>query len=81
MTPSDQCNEWLSRPACSVSQFAEMFGLSRNAAYEAVGRGEVQAVRIGKRIVVPTAPLRKLLMLEVNLGEKPIICPCRWLRT
>jgi len=50
-----------------------MFGLSRNAAYEAVGRGEVQAVRIGKRIVVPTAPLRKLLMLEVNLGEKPII--------
>jgi len=66
---NERSKEWLSRPSCSVTQFAEMFGLSRNAAYEAVERGDVQAVRIGKRIVVPTAPLRKMLMLEESTAN------------
>ena len=61
---NERSREWLSRPSCSVTQFAEMFGLSRNAAYEAVERGDVQAVRIGKRIIVPTAPLRRMLLVE-----------------
>jgi hypothetical protein len=37
-------------------------GLSRNKAYEAAARGEIPTLRFG--IVVPTAPLRRMLGLE-----------------
>ncbi|MGX1323743.1 hypothetical protein AB7M17_007196 [Bradyrhizobium sp. USDA 377] len=40
-------------------------GLSRNAAYRATKTGEIPSIRIGGRIVVPTASLRKMLGLEV----------------
>ena len=40
------------------------FGLSRNKAYEAASRGEIPTLRFGKRIVVPTVPLRRMLGLE-----------------
>lgn len=61
---NERTKDWLSRPSCSVPQLAEMFGLSRNATYEAIERGDFKAIRIGKRIVVPTAPLRKMLLVE-----------------
>lgn len=47
-----------------VSVAAGILGIGRNAAYEAVRRGEIPSVRIGGRIVVPTAPLRKMLGIE-----------------
>jgi Helix-turn-helix domain len=39
------------------------FGLSRNAVYAAVQRGEIPAIRIGKRLTVPTSYLREILKL------------------
>jgi hypothetical protein len=36
----------------------------RSATYEAVRRGELPSVRIGRRLFVPTAPLRRLLGLD-----------------
>jgi hypothetical protein len=59
-----QIEELLSKPSCTVSEFAAVFGLSRNAAYEAIQRRNVKSLRFGKRIVVPTAPLRKMLGLD-----------------
>jgi hypothetical protein len=35
--------------------------LAKNPAYAAVHRGEIPSIRIGRRIEVPTAPLRKML--------------------
>ena len=36
-------------------------GISRNAAYRAAKRGEIPCIRIGKRILVLTEPLKRLL--------------------
>lgn len=69
---NERARELLSRPTCSAKQFAEMFGISLNAVYDAVDRGEVKATRIGKRIVIPTAPLRDMLLLD---GSKPVDAP------
>jgi predicted DNA-binding transcriptional regulator AlpA len=39
-------------------------GLSRAAAYAAVARGDIPALRIGGRVIVPTAAVRRLLQLD-----------------
>jgi len=56
--------EWLSKPSCSVAQAAEMLGMSGPGVIRAIERGDIRATRIGKRIIIPTAQLRKILMLE-----------------
>lgn len=48
----------------SVELAGKVFGIGRNAAYEAVKTGQIPSVRIGGRICVPTAPLRKMLGIE-----------------
>jgi hypothetical protein len=40
------------------------FGLGRNASYAAVKNGDFPSVRIGNKIAVPTAPLRRKLGIE-----------------
>ena len=37
------------------------FGLSKNASYAAAHRGEIPAIRIGRRIVVPVAAMERML--------------------
>jgi hypothetical protein len=54
-------NEQVSIP---VGLAGRAFGLSRNAAYAAVKSGQIPSVRIGARIAVPTAPLRRMLGIE-----------------
>jgi excisionase family DNA binding protein len=39
-------------------------GLSRGATYDAVKRGEIPAIALGRRRVVPTAALRRMLQLD-----------------
>ena len=39
-------------------------GLSLNAAYEAVNRGDVKAIRFGRRIIIPTIYVREMLGFE-----------------
>lgn len=45
----------------TVTQCAEHLGIGRNSAYEAVRRGEIPVIRIGKRILVSRAALERLL--------------------
>jgi excisionase family DNA binding protein len=40
---------------------AELLGISRSAAYRAVARGEIPTIRIGRRLLVPTAKLYAML--------------------
>lgn len=47
----------------TVEQAAKLLGISRGLAYEAVRRGEIPSITLGRRRLVPT---RKLLAL---LGE------------
>ena len=45
----------------SVDHAAEVLGIGRNSAYQAVRRGEIPAIRIGRRLVVPVDALERLL--------------------
>jgi excisionase family DNA binding protein len=45
----------------SVNQAAKVLGLSRAGTYEAVQRGDLPSLRIGRRILIPTRRLVDLL--------------------
>jgi excisionase family DNA binding protein len=45
----------------TVEEAATALGISRATAYEAVSRGEIPAIRIGRRILIPKVALAKLL--------------------
>jgi excisionase family DNA binding protein len=53
-----------SRPTVSVVDAGVLLELGRNAAYEAVKRGEIDALRVGKSIRIKSAPLRQKLGLQ-----------------
>lgn len=57
-------DEILSRLTMSVDEAAQVLGISRNSAYDAVRAGDIEVVRIGKRIRVITNTLRKKLGME-----------------
>ena len=48
----------------TVEEAATLLGISRSFAYEAVQRGKIPSMRIGKRILVPKAALRRFLHAE-----------------
>jgi excisionase family DNA binding protein len=45
----------------TVEEAAELLGIGRNSAYEAIKRGELRAVRIGRRLLVPRQALFQML--------------------
>ena len=45
----------------TIPEAARLLGISRSAAYRAVARGEIPTIRIGRRLLVPTAKLYRLL--------------------
>jgi excisionase family DNA binding protein len=45
----------------SVPQAAAILGISKDLAYDLTARGELPSLRFGRRLVVPTRPLLKLL--------------------
>ena len=49
------------RETMSVPEAARRLGISRNSAYAAIQRGELFAVRIGHRLVVPKRAVDRLL--------------------
>ena len=53
----------LERPTLSVEEAGKLVGLGRSAAYEAARRGELPVLAFGRRRVVPTAALRRLLAI------------------
>jgi excisionase family DNA binding protein len=52
------------QPTMSVEDAGRLCGLGRSAAYEAARRGELPTIHFGRRVVVPTAALRKLLAID-----------------
>lgn len=49
------------RPTLSVEEAAKALGISRASGYAAANNGTIPTLRIGKRLVVPTAALRRML--------------------
>ncbi|TMR90048.1 helix-turn-helix domain-containing protein [Nonomuraea basaltis] len=48
----------------SVSEAAALLDLHRDAAYDAVRRGDLPSIRIGRKILIPTAKLASMLGLS-----------------
>jgi excisionase family DNA binding protein len=51
----------------TVEEAAEALGISRAFAYEAVARGEIPCIRIGRRVLVPRVALEE--MVNVPAGH------------
>lgn len=64
MTPKDL------PPTMNVEEAGEMLGISRRSAYRAAANGELPALRIGRRLLVPTAQLLDLLGISRGRGEQ-----------
>jgi excisionase family DNA binding protein len=54
------------RLTVTVEEAAKILGIGRGLAYEAIRTGQIKSVRIGRRILVPLAPLRKMLNADVS---------------
>ena len=44
-----------------MAEAAQILGIGRNQAYDAIKKGELYAIRIGRRLVVPQVALDRLL--------------------
>jgi excisionase family DNA binding protein len=47
----------------SVEVAGQALGIKRTSAYEAIRNNQLPAIKIGRRVSVPTAVLRKLLQM------------------
>ena len=61
MTDPDTTDSARRPRTMSVTEAAEVLGISRTTAYECVHTGALPALRLGGRIVVPTQALEDLL--------------------
>ncbi len=53
------------RQTLTIPEAAKVLGIGRNQAYEAAKRGDIVTIKIGKRLLVPTAALER----QLNGGE------------
>lgn len=54
----------------TVEEAARFLRISRPSAYQAVKKGDIPIIRIGRRILVPVAALEKMLENAVPIGSK-----------
>lgn len=54
------------RPTITVREYARFIGVSADTAYEAAARGELRVLHLGRRVLVPTAPVLAELGYEVG---------------
>jgi excisionase family DNA binding protein len=59
----------------TVEEAAAALGVSRAFAYDAVRRGEIPAIKIGRRILVPRSALRQLLENPTASSQAPSQSP------
>ncbi len=57
----------------TVTETAELLGISRSSAYECVRRGEIPSLTLGRRVVIPRRALESLLAVEPDRPE-PVRC-------
>ncbi len=50
----------------TITEAAKILRISRNSAYAAVKTGDIPAIKIGRRLLVPHAALDRLLGKQVN---------------
>jgi excisionase family DNA binding protein len=56
-------------PTITVERAGAVLGIGRAAAYAAVRAGEIPSIKLGHRIVVPTAALLRMLDVVPSAGR------------
>ena len=56
----------LSSPTVSADAAAVVLGVSRASIYNAARRGDFQTVKVGRRVVIASAPIRAQLGLDTT---------------
>ena len=62
----------MKRQVLTIEEGSKALGLSRGSMYKAVHRGDVPALRIGRRMMIPRAALSRLLSCtspEANIDD------------
>lgn len=54
------------RPTMTVPEAAEALGVHRDTVYDAVRRGELPAIRLGRTVRIPTARIARMLDLPTQ---------------
>jgi hypothetical protein len=64
--PGAKAEAALGQPSISPEQLFQMglLPVSRNGIYDACNRGEIECFRLGRKIVIPTGPLKRKLGIE-----------------
>ena len=57
------------RKTLTVPEAAELLGIGRGTAYESIRRGELPAIRLGKRLLVPVEALNRMLSAAARDDE------------
>ena len=58
------------RPTITVQEYAAFIGVSKDTAYEAAARGELRVLRLGRRVLIPTATILRDLGYDVDGGRE-----------
>jgi excisionase family DNA binding protein len=66
-------NALTERKTLSIEEAAGALGIGRTLAYEAVRRGEIPTIRIGRRLLVPRGALDQLLGIAATVGADSLI--------
>lgn len=54
----------------SVAETAELFGVSRDSIYKAIARGDLKALRFGRRTVIPRVEVHRALGVDNTTGTE-----------
>jgi excisionase family DNA binding protein len=60
------------RPVLTVSEAAELLGVSRAFGYELIARGDLPAVRLGRRIMIPRVGIQRIIENSVAELQPPV---------
>ena len=54
----------LAQPTVTIETTARVLNVGRSSAYAAAAAGEIPTIRVGRRLLVPSAALRRMLQIE-----------------
>ena len=60
----------MERATYTIEEAAEILGIGRSSAYQAVRSGEIPTVRVGRRLLVPRAALERMLQFPPDKGAR-----------
>ena len=59
----------MEKKTMTITEAAKVLGIGRNNAYAAARNGDIPTIKIGKRILVLTAPLKKMLGEAAQMSD------------